>query len=242
MLYLDYILYPVLLILGCILINNVFFKNQLNEGFEHEGKGFIAAKPKKVEDKEKPDGNLIKATKITYNIAEQLAYIFIKMPYQFLAKIVTRISIFTENINDLLKPIKSFINKMFQLGKRIFMKIFKKMMKNFKSGFNILGNLPDFLEKMFKKIINFVADVATRVISAFEKIFKVVETIINLIMELPFMIFDMFNQLIDIIVNTAMLVIKLPGKMLDIVISLQNQGLNLMDKSFNIPFMDLFFK
>ena len=61
-------------------------------------------------------------------------------------------------------------------------------------------------------------------------------------MELPLMIFDILNQLIDIIVNTAMMIIKLPSKILDVVINLQDQGLSLMDKSFSIPFMDLFFK
>ena len=57
MLYLDYILYVVLIILICILINKVFFKEIINEGFEHEGKGFIAAKPKTAEEKEGEEAN-----------------------------------------------------------------------------------------------------------------------------------------------------------------------------------------
>ena len=82
MLHLDYILYVILIILVFILINKVFFKEIINEGFEHKGKGFIAAKPKTDEEKEgkeKPDSNMIIATKISYKTAEQVAYILIKM-------------------------------------------------------------------------------------------------------------------------------------------------------------------
>ena len=93
--------------------------------------------------------NLIIATKISYKTAEQVAYILIKMPYQFLSKLMLRLSDFTENLNDLLKPIKKFIKKMFQLGKRIFMKFYNRFMGFVKRGFKILRNLPDFFEKMF---------------------------------------------------------------------------------------------
>lgn len=245
MLHLDYILYVILIILVFILINKVFFKEIINEGFEHEGKGFIAAKPKTDEEKEgkeKPDSNMIIATKISYKTAEQVAYILIKMPYQFLAKLMLRLSDFMENLNDLIVPIKKFIKKMFELGKRIFMKFYNRFMGFVKRGFKILRNLPAFLEFMFKKVIDMIADMAEKLFETLENLFGVIETLINLIMELPLMIFDILNQLIDIIVNTAMMIIKLPGKILDVVINLQDQGLSLMDKSFSIPFMDLFFK
>ena len=163
MLYLDYILYGIVIILIFILINKVFFKESINEGFEHEGKGFLAAKPKTNEEKEgeeKPDGNLIIATKITYKTAEQVAYILIKMPYQFLAKLLLRLSDFIENLNDLLIPIKKFIKKMFELAKRIFMKFYNRFMGFVKRFFKIFRNLPKFLEKYFKKVIDMIADMA----------------------------------------------------------------------------------
>lgn len=131
---------------------------------------------------------------------------------------------------------------MYELGKRIFMKFYNRFMGFVKRGFKILRNLPGFLEFMFKKVIDMIADLAEKLFETLEKLFGVIETIINLVMELPLMLFDILNQLIDILVNTAMMLIKIPGKILDVIINLQDQGLSLMDKSFSIPFMDLFFK
>ena len=74
------------------------------------------------------------------------------------------------------------------------------------------------------------------------KLFNAFDQIIDMLIEFPITALDMVQQLIDIILNLVETLINLPTSILNQIISMQNQGNELMNKSFNLPFTDLFFQ
>ena len=188
------------------------------------------------------DERMIETMQTTYSIAEQFAYMTIKMPYQFLNKIRERLFDFIENINDMIKPILNFAKQLFNIAKRVFMKFYNMWLKYVKQFFAIMRNLPGFIRRNADMIIDLITTTIMSLINFFERIGKSFEKVLKIIIELPSMIFKILNQIVDLLLNLVFIIIKLPSALIGMVISLQEQGLSLMDKSFNIPFMDLFFK
>ena len=60
-------------------------------------------------------------------------------------------------------------------------------------------------------------------------------------MTIPTMIFGLLNKTITMLFNVFIMIIKLPESLMGMVISFQEQMMELMDKSFKLPFTDLFF-
>jgi hypothetical protein len=231
--------------------NSMSNGNTIKEGFndkpfKHRGKGSLADNKKK--DKtgsyklSQGDERMIETVQTTYTIAEQFAYMTIKMPYQLLNKLMGRLFDFLQNMKDIIKPIINFAKQMVNIVKRIFMKFFNMGMKYFKQFFAILGNLPDFIRRNADMIIDLITTTITSFISFVERIASSLENVLKIFIELPAMLFKILNQIVDVLLNIIFIIIKLPSALIGMIISLQEQGLSLMDKSFGIPFMDLFFK
>ena len=266
----DDIIYIILTILLLILVERVFLnelnftdikskfinlsifnRNTIKEGFnnkpfKHRGEGSLADNQKKDTtgsyELSEGDEQMIRTVETTYDIAKQFSYMTIKMPYQFLNKIRERIFDFIENMNDILEPILNFVNQMKNIARRIFMKFYNMWMKYVKKFFAIMRNLPGFIRRNADMIIDLITTTIMSLINFFERIAKSLEKVLKVIIELPSMIFKLLNQIVDLLLNLVFIILKLPSALIGMVISLQEQGLSLMDKSFGIPFMDLFFK
>jgi hypothetical protein len=214
--------------------------------FKHRGEGSLADNKKKDKtgsyEISEGDEQMIQTVQTTYTIAEQFAYMTIKMPYQFLNKIMQRLFDFVQNINDIIEPILNFAKQMINIVKRIFMKFFNMGMKYLKQFFAIMGNLPEFIRRNADMVIDLITTTIMSIINFVERIAKSFEKVLKIFIELPSMIFKLLNQLVDLVLNLIFIILKLPSALIGMVISLQEQGLSLMDKSFGIPFMDLFFK
>lgn len=266
----DSVIYIILFIILLILIERVFL-NDINftqlktdtinlvkniniggfkEGytgkkFKHRGKSTIADTKRKLDvdiKLSKQDEQVIKTVETTYSIAEDFSKMVIDMPYKFLKKIMERLTDFFENIGDTIKPILNFFKQMYNLGLRVWKQMFNMFLKYLKRVFAILRNLPGFIRRQSDKIIGFVSDFTLKIIETIETFAKLLNKIINVIIKLPSMVFKLINQIFSFIINLVLIIINIPSFLIGMVVSLQEQLLGLMDKSFGIPFMDLFFK
>lgn len=266
----DSVIYIILCIILLILIERVFLNDinftklktdtiirlkninigNVKEGytdktFKHRGKSTVAdTKSKSGIDVKlsKQDEEVIKTVETTYSVAEDFAKMVIKMPYQFLNKILERVTDFVENMNDIIEPIKNFVKQMFNLGVRIWKQMFNMFLKYLKMGFAILRNLPGFIRRISDQIIGFVSGFIMNIIDSLENFTKMFKKILDALMKLPSMLFKLVNQIFSLIINLVLIIINIPSFFIGMIVSLQDQMLGLMDKSFGIPFMDLFFK
>jgi phage-related protein len=248
MLYLDSSLYLIIIILLCVLIYKV---NNTKEGFNHEGKGFLAAtkktKPKKnngnVGKREEEQVALaITATKTSYNIADLVARIVIHMPYEFLSKGLSMGMDFTANLNDIITPMKEFVKEMFNIVKSLVRQMFDMWLSYVKQGFGIMRNLPGFMRSQSKTLVNFIKKVITKSIELVMRIFNSLKSVFNMILEIPLMIFSILGKLVDIIINVITMIIKFPEFILNMIMGMQQIGLDIMSKTPTIPFLNMFFK
>jgi len=266
----DDIIYIILTILLLILVERVFLnelnftdikskfmklsifdKNGIKEGFndkpfKHRGEGSLADNQKKDTtgsyEVSEGDEQMIQTVQTTYTIAEQFAYMTIKMPYAFLNKIREGLFEFAKNFKDILEPLVNFAKQMVNIVKRVIMKFYNMFLKYLKKFFAIMRNLPGFIRRNADMVIDLITNTIMSIINFFERIAKSLEKVLKMIIELPSMIFKLLNQIVDLLLNIVFIILKLPSALIGMVISLQEQGLSLMDKSFGIPFMDLFFK
>jgi len=268
----DDIIYIILIILLLILVERVFLNdinftdlktkmiNSINnslvnistkEGFtgkpfKHRGNGVIADNKKKDTfgsyEISEGDERMIETVQTTYSIAEKFSYMVIKMPYDFLNKIREGVFEFVKNMEDILEPMFNFARQMKNIAKRVATQMFNMWLKYVKRFFAIMRNLPGFIRRVSDMIINQITTIIMSIINFFEKSAKSLEKVIKMLIELPSMIFKLLNQIVDLLLNLVFIILKLPSALLGMIISLQEQGLSLMDKSFGIPFMDLFFK
>jgi hypothetical protein len=225
-------------------------EDMIKEGFDdkpfkHRGGGSLADNKKKDKtgsyELSEGDERMIKTVQVTYDVADKFAYMMIKMPYDLLNKIRERLFDFLENMKDILQPIVNFGKQMFNIAKRVFMQFYNMWLKYVKQFFAIMRNLPDFIRRNADLIIDFVSNFIMSIITSLESFASMFEKILSIIVELPSMVFKLLNQIPELLLNIIIMVLRLPSFLIGIVISLQNQGLSLMDKSFGIPFMDLFF-
>lgn len=266
----DSVIYIILFIILLILIERVFLNDinftklktdtinhikninigNVKEGytgkkFKHRGESTIADTKRKSDidiKLSKQDEQVIKTVETTYSVAEDFAKMVIKMPYQFLNKILERVTDFAENMNDIIEPIKNFFKQMYNLALRVWKQFFNMFLKYLKMGFAILRNLPGFIRRQSDKIISFISGFIMNIIESLENFAKMFQTILDAIMKLPSMLFKLVNQIFSLIINLALIIINIPSFFIGMIVSLQEQMLGLMDKSFGIPFMDLFFK
>lgn len=251
MLYFDIFLLTILIILFFILCFKILQNEdqELREGFLQERRS-ITAKNKKHKDdtsidedevKKQNDTPTIVLTKQTYSIADQLAYILIKVPYQIIEKMLTLVKKFFINLKDITKPITEFVKKLWNIFYGIFKKIFNFIKKIGKKFTGILTDLPGFLKKNLGNLIDFITSFVLSLTKVFQKLTASIWKILKLIGKLPEMIFGLLSKLIDLIINLLIIIIKLPEAIVGMIVSLQDQMITLMDKSFRIPFMNLFF-
>jgi len=242
--YLDYFMYTILIILFVLLLNKIV----INEGF-------VAKKPEKkinydknglvIEDPEEPpppDPQWLTIVKINYRIAGDVAIMLIKMPYKFLNMGVTMLQEYIEHINNILKPVYKTIKQMFNIFTGLFKKILRQFLNVFKMGFNILGDLPTFIKENAERAINFITDMIEQFTSTIKTVLDIFQKIFDLLLKIPTMIFTLLNQVITMLFNVVIMIIKLPESLMGMIIGLQEQSMSLMDKSFSIPFTDMFFK
>jgi phage-related protein len=145
-------------------------------------------------------------------------------------------------MEDILKPMLNFARQMKNIAMRVATQMFNMFLKYVKRFFAIMRNLPGFIRRQSDMIIKLITTTIMSMINFFEKIAKSFEKVIKMLIQLPSMIFKLLNQIVDLFLNLVFIILKLPSALIGMVISLQEQGLSLMDKSFGIPFMDLFFK
>jgi len=214
--------------------------------FKHRGEGLLADNNKKDETGgyklSQGDEQMIKTVETTYNVAEKFAYMMIKMPYDILNKIRQTLFVFLENMKDILDPIKNFVKQMINVAKRVFMQFYNMFLKYVKRFFAIMRNLPGFIQRNADIVVEFISSIIMNIVNSLETFDGMFEKVLSLIVELPSMIFELLNQIPELLINIITMLLKIPSFMIGIVISLQNQALGLMDKSFGIPFMDMFFK
>ena len=246
MTYLDYFTYIILIGLFLLLVHKIV----LNDSSTKEG--FVAGKRKKVKydkngieiidpDIPVPDPDWLTITKVNYNIAAQVAIMLIKMPYKFLSQGIIMFGRFIENVNEMLKPMREFAKQMFNLGRELFKKLFKPFFTLFKDVFKGLGNLPAFIKENAEKVINMMTDLMEQFLSTIQTLTDLATKMFDLIMKLPTMIFGLLNKTITMLFNVFIMIIKLPESLMGMVINFQEQMMELMDKSFKLPFTDLFF-
>ena len=248
MVYLDYLLYIIILILFYILMNKIIqnenphLVKQYKEGFEHKGKGFIAGKSKKTEaeEAEKPDSQWIITIKTFYRIAADVAIILIKMPYKFLSQGVNMIIEFIQNINEMLKPMYDFIRQMGRIAVRIAKQFYAIFSKIFKQVFNILRNMPAFIKQYATIAINFISTMVEQTINMLTSFFNLFQNILNKILEIPQKFFDIMNQFSTLFFNMFNMLIDLPEKGLNMVIGFQETIMKMMDRPLKVPFADQF--
>ena len=241
MVYLDYLLYIVLIVLFYILMEKILY-NENKEGFEHEGKSFVAGKPEKVqnEDEEKPDNNWIITIKIFYQIAEKVAIMLIKMPYKFLSKGFDMISQFIDQLNQMLKPMYAFVKQMGKIVQRIATKMYNIVKGLIQQGFDIMRNLPAFIQKYADVAINFITTMITNVIDMLTNFFDMFKDILDQLLDIPNQIFNIMEQMATLMFNMFTMLMKLPEKGLDMMIGFQSTLMKMMDRPLKVPFADEF--
>ncbi len=221
-------------------------ENSLKEGFKHTGQSFIAGKKKKEPEVDK-DGNILDqdsgwvlTVKTTYQIARDIAYILIKMPYQILSKGVNLIIEFIQNINDMLKPMYAFLNQMGKIAVRIFKQFFEIFKKIFKQVFAMLKDMPGFIKKYADIAINFINTMVTKVVDMLTKFFDLFQNILNNILQIPEQMFTIMDQLTDVFFNSFNMMLQLPEKGLQMIIGFQGTIMQMMDRPLKVPFSDQF--
>jgi phage-related protein len=233
MVYLEYILLAIIIILVYILINKITVKK---EGFEHNGNGFIAAKPNKeknIKENEKLDEKeevVVTTVKTSYKIAELFAFMIIRKPWEILSQGITIIIDFVKNLNEILQPIKDFIQQMFNIFKKIVKQIYNQFAKGFKQIFTILRNMPAFIKKYANIAINFMNKLITQLISILEQFIDVIKTVVNAILELPNMFFNIISQATTFGLKSFTMAMKIPEAGLKFGINIQDKIINFMDK------------
>jgi len=241
MVYLDYLLYIVVIVLFYFLMEKII-DNENKEGFEHRGKGFIAGKSKqqKKEEKNKPDSGWIMTIKTAYNIAAQVAIMLIKMPYKFLSQGINLILTFVNNINEMLKPMYDFAKQMGKIVQRIAKKFYDIFTNILGKGFEIIRNLPAFIKQYADIAINFVTMFVTQAIDMMTNFFNLFQNILNSLLALPQQFFNIMNQMSTLMFNMFNMLMKLPEKGLDMAIGFQGTLMKMMDRPLKIPFSDQF--
>ena len=246
MVYLDYFIYIILIVLFYILMNKILQNENLGkEGFKHIGQSFIAGKKKerkydKDDNEAEQDSGWILTAKTTYQIAKDVAYILIKMPYQILSKGVNMIIQLIQNFNEMLKPMYAFIKQMGKIVQRIakqFYQIFKKI---FTQIFNILKDMPGFIKKYADVAINFINTMVTKTVDMFTKFFDLFQNILNNILEIPNQLFNILDKLSDVFFNAFHMLLEIPDKGLQMIIGFQGTFMSMMDRPLKVPFSDLF--
>ena len=233
MVYLDYLLYIVLIVLFYILMEKILY-NENKEGFEHRGKGFIASKPKKVknedEDKEEPDSNWLISIKLFYRIAADVAIMLIKMPYKFLSKGVNMLTDFINELNEMLKPMYAFVKQMGKIVQRIVVQIYEIFKRTFTQVFDIMRNLPAFIQKYANMGINFINTMVTKTVDMLTNFFNMFQSMLNQILEIPNQIFNIVEQLTQFMFNSFTMMMNLPITGLKFGINMQNKMTGFMNK------------
>jgi len=241
MVYLDYLLYIVVIVLFYILMEKILY-NENKEGFEHRGKSFIAGKPKKVEneDEEKADSDWIITMKTFYRIAEAVAVMFIKMPYQILSKGVDIVIGLINEMSAILKPIYNFIGQMGKIVQKIATQIYNIIKRLFQKAFDIMRNLPAFIQKNASIAIEFISTMLNKMIDMLTRFFEMFQDILNQLLEIPNQIFNIVEQISTLMFNMFTMLMQLPEKGLNMMIGFQTTFMDMMDRPLKVPFSDQF--
>jgi len=245
MVYLDYLLYIVIIVLFIFLMNKIIVnETTTKEGFEHTGNSFVARSSKKEEKgsekKSSTMEQIVIMVKTTYRIAAEVAIVLIKMPYKFLSKFVDMMVRFIKNINAMLKPMYDFIRQIGKIIKKIFKKMYDQFMKIFRQYINIMRNLPAFIKKMANITIDFINLAVTQTIEQLTNFFNIFKDIFDSLLELPMKFFNIMGQFGTMFANSINMLMSLPEKGLDMVINFQGTLMDMMDKPLKVPFADKF--
>jgi hypothetical protein len=265
MMYLDYFLYTLLIILLCILIDKKY--NNQKEGFSLVDPfvfitsflpaDFSAAAWFNSEDgvntdedeqeiaernsNTTPDDKMVTTTKLTYGVAKQLAYALIKMPWKILNSFVKMITNLLESLQQMIKPLMEFAKQMLTMIQTIIQQMYAQFMTFVQQGFSFLRNLPAFIQEILTQSINMFAQVVNRMMEMVNKMADVLNDVVQKMMALPMQVFGLVEQMSTVMVNMISMMLKLPENMLNMVIGLQNKIAELMNKPIKIPFSDQFF-
>jgi phage-related protein len=192
-----------------------------------------------------PDPTWFKIVKALYKVADLLAILILDNPNKMISNIVTlnlfgfSLPNFAAKIGDV---IKKFIKNLIKVAKNIFKKVFGWVKTAFKKIVSILKDLPGFLSGIFDYIINFIITAVDKTFALIERLFKSVVKIIKTIINLPLKIFDILGKLVDIIINLFIMIINLPITILNMIIAFQEIGMDIMNKTPTIPFLNMFFQ
>jgi hypothetical protein len=233
MVYLDYLLYIIIIVLFYILMNKIIL-NETKEGFKHkEGRGFIAAKSKKKEKEEKlssTEVQVIVAGQSIYQVAREVAIVCIKVPWKIISSIVNMMVRMVQNINDMLKPMYDFLRQMGQIVKRIVLQMYDRFAKIFKQGFAIMRNLPAFIKKYADIAINYTNTMVNEAVNIATSIFTVFQSVFNSLLQMPQMMFNFMNTAMSFGLNSFNLAMKIPTSGLKLATNVQDKVVGFMDK------------
>ena len=221
MMYIDYLLYIIIIGLFFVLMDRIIDNENVYEGFEHIGKSVVNVKKQPDNEMKTPgvDNALIAGTSATYSLAAESAKFTILFPYRFLRDIVKMTGDAAngalESGGGAFSPIVSTIKQLFDIFWDIFKSIFKFFIGMFKGGFGILRNLPAFFKKWGGKAVDGVKSGVNTLKETGGTVSDGISMVFDGLISVPGSMFDFFNSMFKLFVNIFIMAVKGPAKLAD---------------------------
>lgn len=193
-----------------------------------------------------PDPYWLTVLEALYKIADLIAILLLQTPFVAIQAVAVGKLFgfsFPGMFRAIFDVIKNFVKALVDIAKGVFKQIWKNIIKVcIKKFMYILKHFPKFLKGIFDWILKFIETVVKKTFKLLSRLWKTIVKILKTLINLPLIIFDIIDKVVDIVLNLFLILINLPIAILNMIVAFQQIGIDTMNKTPTIPFLNMFFK